>query len=165
MTHKCREWGSRACIRVLHLSYILHIVCVCGFLRRELSSFSSMDMKFLCAVFVACQCNGHSKCINESICEKCENLTSGKNCDTCISGYYGDPTNGGSCQREYHNFRPSLHITALRIQTHIGAFLKTGNIAFSSCRVEHQTRTKLNIEFKCHACLRFNLAKDLSLFF
>ncbi|XP_073467126.1 attractin [Aquarana catesbeiana] len=46
----------------------------------------------------ACQCNGHSKCINESICEKCENLTSGKNCDTCISGYYGDPTNGGSCQ-------------------------------------------------------------------
>ncbi|XP_053556310.1 attractin [Bombina bombina] len=46
----------------------------------------------------ACQCNGHSKCINESICEKCENLTSGKNCDTCISGFYGDPTNGGSCQ-------------------------------------------------------------------
>ncbi|KAM4809130.1 attractin [Rhinophrynus dorsalis] len=46
----------------------------------------------------ACQCNGHSKCINESVCEKCENLTSGKNCDTCISGYYGDPTNGGSCQ-------------------------------------------------------------------
>nr|XP_033809079.1 attractin [Geotrypetes seraphini] len=46
----------------------------------------------------ACQCNGHSKCINESICEKCENLTTGKNCDTCISGYYGDPTNGGTCQ-------------------------------------------------------------------
>ncbi|MEE6511099.1 hypothetical protein FKM82_017421 [Ascaphus truei] len=46
----------------------------------------------------ACQCNGHSNCINESICEKCENLTTGKNCDTCISGYYGDPTNGGTCQ-------------------------------------------------------------------
>ncbi|KAJ1213302.1 hypothetical protein NDU88_000940 [Pleurodeles waltl] len=46
----------------------------------------------------ACQCNGHSKCINESICEKCENLTTGKNCDICISGYYGDPTNGGTCQ-------------------------------------------------------------------
>ncbi|XP_075045915.1 attractin [Mixophyes fleayi] len=46
----------------------------------------------------ACQCNGHSKCINESVCEKCENLTTGKNCDTCISGFYGDPTNGGSCQ-------------------------------------------------------------------
>lgn len=46
----------------------------------------------------ACQCNGHSKCINESICEKCENLTSGKNCDTCIPGYKGNPINGGSCQ-------------------------------------------------------------------
>uniref|UniRef100_A0A8C5WJR4 Attractin n=1 Tax=Leptobrachium leishanense TaxID=445787 RepID=A0A8C5WJR4_9ANUR len=46
----------------------------------------------------ACQCNGHSKCVNESVCEKCENLTTGKDCDTCVSGYYGDPTNGGSCQ-------------------------------------------------------------------
>ncbi|KAM8938952.1 attractin [Pelodytes ibericus] len=46
----------------------------------------------------ACQCNGHSKCVNESVCEKCENLTTGKNCDNCISGYYGDPTNGGTCQ-------------------------------------------------------------------
>ncbi|PKU48492.1 attractin [Limosa lapponica baueri] len=46
----------------------------------------------------ACQCNGHSKCVNESICEKCENLTTGKHCEICISGYYGDPTNGGTCQ-------------------------------------------------------------------
>ena len=48
-----------------------------------------------------CQCNGHSKCVNESICEKCENLTTGKHCETCISGYYGDPTNGGTCQRKW----------------------------------------------------------------
>ncbi|NXC38354.1 ATRN protein, partial [Penelope pileata] len=46
----------------------------------------------------ACQCNGHSKCVNESICEKCENLTTGKHCETCVSGYHGDPTNGGTCQ-------------------------------------------------------------------
>ncbi|KAF7252463.1 Attractin [Varanus komodoensis] len=46
----------------------------------------------------ACQCNGHSKCVNESICERCENLTTGKHCESCISGYYGDPTNGGTCQ-------------------------------------------------------------------
>ncbi|XP_015343691.2 attractin-like [Marmota marmota marmota] len=46
----------------------------------------------------ACQCNGHSKCINQSICEKCENLTTGKHCEACISGFYGDPTNGGKCQ-------------------------------------------------------------------
>lgn len=49
---------------------------------------------------LACQCNGHSKCINQSICEKCENLTTGKHCETCISGFYGDPTNGGKCQRK-----------------------------------------------------------------
>lgn len=48
----------------------------------------------------ACQCNGHSRCVNESVCEKCENLTSGRHCESCISGFYGDPTNGGSCQRE-----------------------------------------------------------------
>lgn len=44
----------------------------------------------------ACQCNGHSRCVNQSICEKCENLTTGKHCETCISGFYGDrsPDNG-----------------------------------------------------------------------
>uniref|UniRef100_A0A8D0D1I6 Attractin n=1 Tax=Sander lucioperca TaxID=283035 RepID=A0A8D0D1I6_SANLU len=46
----------------------------------------------------ACQCNGHSQCINESVCEKCEDLTTGRHCESCISGFYGDPTNGGSCQ-------------------------------------------------------------------
>ncbi|CAG01262.1 unnamed protein product, partial [Tetraodon nigroviridis] len=46
----------------------------------------------------ACQCNGHSKCVNESVCERCDNLTSGRHCESCISGFYGDPTNGGSCQ-------------------------------------------------------------------
>lgn len=51
--------------------------------------------------FAACQCNGHSQCVNESICEKCEDLTTGRHCESCISGFYGDPTNGGSCQREY----------------------------------------------------------------
>uniref|UniRef100_A0A3B5L4M9 Attractin n=1 Tax=Xiphophorus couchianus TaxID=32473 RepID=A0A3B5L4M9_9TELE len=49
----------------------------------------------------ACQCNGHSQCVNESVCEKCEDLTTGRHCESCISGFYGDPTNGGSCQRKY----------------------------------------------------------------
>uniref|UniRef100_A0A672HZT9 Attractin n=1 Tax=Salarias fasciatus TaxID=181472 RepID=A0A672HZT9_SALFA len=48
----------------------------------------------------ACQCNGHSQCVNDSVCEKCEDLTTGRHCESCISGFYGDPTNGGSCQRE-----------------------------------------------------------------
>uniref|UniRef100_A0AAY4ETR7 Attractin n=1 Tax=Denticeps clupeoides TaxID=299321 RepID=A0AAY4ETR7_9TELE len=46
----------------------------------------------------ACQCNGHSQCVNDSVCEKCEDLTAGRHCESCIAGYYGDPTNGGSCQ-------------------------------------------------------------------
>ncbi|MGH0153636.1 UNVERIFIED_CONTAM: hypothetical protein FKN15_024738 [Acipenser sinensis] len=46
----------------------------------------------------ACQCNGHSTCVNSSICEQCKNLTTGKQCEACMAGYYGDPTNGGKCQ-------------------------------------------------------------------
>lgn len=49
----------------------------------------------------ACQCNGHSTCVNGSVCEQCRNLTTGPNCQTCMPGYHGDPTNGGKCQGEY----------------------------------------------------------------
>ncbi|XP_054653983.1 attractin-like protein 1 isoform X3 [Dunckerocampus dactyliophorus] len=45
----------------------------------------------------ACQCNGHSRCLNGTVCERCGNLTSGTHCQNCMSGYYGDPTNGGKC--------------------------------------------------------------------
>ncbi|KAM9426169.1 attractin-like protein 1 isoform 2-T2 [Pholidichthys leucotaenia] len=46
----------------------------------------------------ACQCNGHSTCVNGSVCEQCRNLTTGPQCETCMPGYHGDPTNGGKCQ-------------------------------------------------------------------
>ncbi|ERE80945.1 attractin [Cricetulus griseus] len=45
----------------------------------------------------ACQCNGHSTCIDSNVCEQCKNLTTGKQCQDCMPGYYGDPTNGGQC--------------------------------------------------------------------
>ncbi|XP_034040368.1 attractin-like protein 1 isoform X2 [Thalassophryne amazonica] len=45
----------------------------------------------------ACQCNGHSRCVNTSVCEYCGNLTAGTHCQSCMPGYYGDPTNGGKC--------------------------------------------------------------------
>lgn len=48
----------------------------------------------------ACQCNGHSTCVNSSVCEQCRNLTTGLHCETCLPGYHGDPTNGGKCQGE-----------------------------------------------------------------
>ncbi|XP_072533473.1 attractin-like protein 1 isoform X2 [Salminus brasiliensis] len=46
----------------------------------------------------ACQCNGHSTCVNTSVCEQCMNFTTGPHCQSCLPGYYGDPTNGGKCQ-------------------------------------------------------------------
>ncbi|XP_035260007.1 attractin-like protein 1 isoform X1 [Anguilla anguilla] len=46
----------------------------------------------------ACQCNGHSTCVNGSVCDQCRNLTTGQQCQTCMPGYHGDPTNGGKCQ-------------------------------------------------------------------
>ncbi|KAG9461822.1 hypothetical protein GDO78_015646, partial [Eleutherodactylus coqui] len=46
----------------------------------------------------ACQCNGHSTCINNNVCEQCKNLTTGKHCETCMPGYHGNPTNGGECE-------------------------------------------------------------------
>ncbi|KAM7385225.1 hypothetical protein PAMP_001319 [Pampus punctatissimus] len=45
----------------------------------------------------ACQCNGHSRCVNGTVCEHCGNLTAGTHCQSCMPGYYGDPTNGGKC--------------------------------------------------------------------
>uniref|UniRef100_A0A8B9T0N6 Attractin n=1 Tax=Anas platyrhynchos TaxID=8839 RepID=A0A8B9T0N6_ANAPL len=46
----------------------------------------------------ACQCNGHSKCVNESICEKCENLTTGT-CQPCKCNGHASVcnTNTGKC--------------------------------------------------------------------
>ncbi|KAL0276657.1 UNVERIFIED_CONTAM: hypothetical protein PYX00_004182 [Menopon gallinae] len=46
-----------------------------------------------------CQCNGHSTCSqNSSVCNQpCGNLTTGDHCDRCISGYHGNPINGGHC--------------------------------------------------------------------
>uniref|UniRef100_A0A8C4EDP5 Attractin-like 1a n=1 Tax=Dicentrarchus labrax TaxID=13489 RepID=A0A8C4EDP5_DICLA len=45
----------------------------------------------------ACQCNGHSRCVNGSVCEHCGNLTAGTHCQSCMPGYYGDSINGGKC--------------------------------------------------------------------
>ncbi|XP_049862370.1 attractin-like [Schistocerca gregaria] len=47
----------------------------------------------------ACRCNGHSTCANgTSICNQpCGNFTRGPHCEQCVSGYYGNPVNGGKC--------------------------------------------------------------------
>ncbi len=43
-------------------------------------------------------------CVNGSVCEQCKNLTTGPQCQICLPGYYGDPTNGGKCQGEIFLF-------------------------------------------------------------
>lgn len=51
---------------------------------------------------LACQCNGHSSCVNTSTCEDCQNNTNGSNCERCQAGFWGDSRNGGTCQGECH---------------------------------------------------------------
>ncbi|GLV41896.1 distracted [Carabus blaptoides fortunei] len=47
----------------------------------------------------ACQCNGHASChANSSQCQPCGDLTTGHHCESCISGYWGNPVNGGRCE-------------------------------------------------------------------
>ena len=38
------------------------------------------------------------------MCEQCKNLTTGKQCQDCMPGYYGDPTNGGQCTGNFFFF-------------------------------------------------------------
>uniref|UniRef100_A0A1B0BSW5 CUB domain-containing protein n=1 Tax=Glossina palpalis gambiensis TaxID=67801 RepID=A0A1B0BSW5_9MUSC len=47
-----------------------------------------------------CNCNGHSRCLDSIHCEQpCSNLTSGSHCEKCSHGYWGNPINGGQCQK------------------------------------------------------------------
>ncbi|KAH8291888.1 hypothetical protein KR054_001951 [Drosophila jambulina] len=47
-----------------------------------------------------CNCNGHSYCNDQQHCEQpCNNLTTGAHCEKCRTGYWGNPINGGKCQR------------------------------------------------------------------
>uniref|UniRef100_A0A3B4FYQ4 Attractin-like protein 1 n=1 Tax=Pundamilia nyererei TaxID=303518 RepID=A0A3B4FYQ4_9CICH len=78
-------------------------VCMEGSYRGPLKPVTMMCTTahaFLCSYecsLPACQCNGHSRCVNGSVCEHCGNLTAGTHCQSCMPGYYGDPTNGGKC--------------------------------------------------------------------
>lgn len=47
-----------------------------------------------------CQCNGHTSCkAGSSICiQPCQDNTEGPHCNRCMPGFYGDPTNGGTCR-------------------------------------------------------------------
>ncbi|XP_064465607.1 attractin-like protein 1 isoform X2 [Ornithodoros turicata] len=57
-----------------------------------------------------CQCNGHSTCLsNSSEClQPCKHPTEGAHCEHCITGYHGNPANGGNCTRCFCNNHGSL---------------------------------------------------------
>ncbi|KAG0432378.1 hypothetical protein HPB47_020896 [Ixodes persulcatus] len=56
-----------------------------------------------------CQCNGHSTCNGSSEClQPCLHRTQGLHCEHCISGYHGNPANGGNCTPCFCNNHGSL---------------------------------------------------------
>eukprot|EP00794_Sanderia_malayensis_P005708 gene5708-6408_t len=51
----------------------------------------------------SCNCNGHSKCVHDSVCESCANNTAGENCESCKPMYYGNALSNGQCKACYCN--------------------------------------------------------------
>ncbi|KAK2530650.1 hypothetical protein Q9233_006211 [Columba guinea] len=86
----------------------------------------------------ACQCNGHSTCINSNVCDQCKNLTTGKQCETCMPGYYGDPTNGGQCTGElyFENVSgPKAYIQGLQVMCWLAHAVDMQT--FATCKQEN----------------------------
>uniref|UniRef100_A0A1X7VPN4 Laminin EGF-like domain-containing protein n=2 Tax=Amphimedon queenslandica TaxID=400682 RepID=A0A1X7VPN4_AMPQE len=67
-----------------------------GFLKSLNGSFC-VDTHWFYDTCPLCNCNGHSECINQSVCLDCQNNTRGANCESCEDGYFGRPVNGRSC--------------------------------------------------------------------
>uniref|UniRef100_A0AAV2LIG3 Laminin EGF-like domain-containing protein n=1 Tax=Knipowitschia caucasica TaxID=637954 RepID=A0AAV2LIG3_KNICA len=83
----------------------------------------------------ACQCNGHSTCVNVSVCEQCRNLTTGPHCQTCMPGFHGDPTNGGKCQA----CKCNSHANVCQVLTG-KCFCTTKGIKGDQCQLETSPR-------------------------
>uniref|UniRef100_A0AAR2J9J2 Attractin-like 1a n=1 Tax=Pygocentrus nattereri TaxID=42514 RepID=A0AAR2J9J2_PYGNA len=88
---RCVEGSYRGPVKTLNKQNHMMILdtSLCPIERRHKWDFIQ------CPV---CQCNGHSTCVNGSLCVQCLNFTTGQKCQTCLPGYYGDPTNGGTCR-------------------------------------------------------------------
>lgn len=61
---------------------------------------------------------GHSTCYDGKTCSMpCNDLTTGANCELCRPGYWGNPINGGTCQKCECNGMFEQQILTVYLQT------------------------------------------------
>lgn len=70
--------------------------CMSGTFDAPLSS-SSCSGNWSYQSCPDCQCNGHSTCVNDTVCYDCNLGITGDTCENCVDGFYGNPVNGANC--------------------------------------------------------------------
>ncbi|KAG8009698.1 Laminin subunit alpha-1, partial [Nibea albiflora] len=90
--------------------------CAPGFFRKPLSELSSQSKKSLfIRPCVRCRCSGHSESCDAETgdCQGCQHHTSGRSCELCATGYYGNVSGSigdcslCACPRRDNSFSPT----------------------------------------------------------
>ena len=82
------------------------------------------------------------------MCEQCKNLTTGKQCQDCMPGYYGDPTNGGQCTGNFFFFQKQKNNS-----TKGNLFLETNPfLEMDDKSLSHSISFKFSLKEACFIC-------------